>query len=177
MPNAVVYQSIWLIAFFEFFRLASLVPIATHVFDKTRYPLVQDIIFTSKGLQFIQKCAKNMQFDSQYRIVHIPKLEVAEICPVRSIKAMICIQKLRDSDPLFVVQIGQNKVPLTTFKVRAMLSKALVRMELEPKDFGFHCFRRSRACLALELKVPLENIKIHGHWRSDAVWSYLKKTP
>ena len=45
MPNAVVYQSTCLIAFFGFFRLASLVPIATHVFDKTRYPLVQDIIF------------------------------------------------------------------------------------------------------------------------------------
>ena len=62
MPSAVVYQSICLIAFFGFFRLASLVPVATHVFNKTRYPLVQDIIFTSKGLQIIQKCAKNMQF-------------------------------------------------------------------------------------------------------------------
>ena len=152
-------------------------PIATPVFDRTRYPLVQDIIFTSKGLQIILKCAKNMQFSSQYRVVHIPKIGVAEICPVRSIKAMIRVQRLTDSATLFVIYIGQEKVPLTTFKVRAVLSKALLRMGLEPKDFSFHCFRRSGACLALELKVPLENIKIHGHCRSDAVLSYLMKTP
>ena len=24
---------------------------------------------------------------------------------------------------------------------------------------------------------PLENIKIHGHWKSDAIWSYLSDTP
>ena len=94
MPNAIVYHSICLIAFFGFFLLASLVLIATHVFDKTRYPLVQDIIFTSKGLQIIQKCAKNMQFASQYRVVHIPKIGFAAICPVRSIKAMIRMQKM-----------------------------------------------------------------------------------
>ena len=50
-------------------------------------------------------------------------------------------------------------------------------MKLNPKDYGFHCFRRSGATLALELKVPLENIKIHGHWKSDAIWSYLSDTP
>ena len=177
MPNAVVYQSICLLAFFGFFRLASLVPVTSNMFDRTRHPVVQDVIFTSKGLQIIQKCAKTMQFASQYRIVHIPKLSVVDICPVKSLKTMICIQKLTDSDPLFVIGSGGTKIPVTTFKVRATLSKALVKMGLEPKDYGFHCFRRSGACLALELKVPLKNIKIHGHWRSDAVWAYLRKTP
>ena len=141
MPNAVVYQSVCLLAFFGFFRLASLVPVTSNVFDRTRHPLVQDVIFTSKGFQIIQKCAKTMQFASQYRIVHIPKLSVVDICPVRSLKTMICIQKLTESDPLFVIQSGDKKIPVTTFKVRATLSKALVKMGLEPKDYGFHCFR------------------------------------
>ena len=30
--------------------------------------------------------------------------------------------------------------------------------------------------LALEMGVPLEQIKIHGHWKSDAIWSYLTST-
>ena len=175
MPNAVVYQSVCLLAFFGFFRLASLVPVTSNVFDRTRHPLVQDVIFTSKGFQIIQKCAKTIQFASQYRIVHIPKLSIVDICPVRSLKTMICIQNLTESDPLFVIQSGDKKIPVTTFKVRATLSKALVKMGLEPKDYGFHCFRCSGACLALELKVPLEDIKIQGHWRSDAVWAYLQK--
>ena len=58
MPDAVVYQSVCLFVFFGFFCLASLVPVATHALDKTRHPLVQDIVFTSRGLQVIQKCAK-----------------------------------------------------------------------------------------------------------------------
>ena len=96
---------------------------------------------------------------------------------MKFIKSMIRAQKLIHSDPLFVLKSGQDKILLTTFKVGATLSKALIRMGLKPKDYGFHCFRRSGACLPLELKVPLENIQIHGHWRSDAVWRYLKTTP
>ena len=42
-------------------------PVPTHAFDKTRYPLVQDILLTSKGLQFILKNVKNMKFDSQFK--------------------------------------------------------------------------------------------------------------
>ena len=69
------------------------------------------------------------------------------------------------------------KIPLRTLKVRATLSKALIRMGLEPKDYGFHFFRCSGACLALEVKIHLENLIIHGHWHSDAGWSYFKKIP
>ena len=61
-----------------------------------------------------------------------------EICPVKFIKPMIRAQKLIHSDPLFMHKSGQDKIPLTTFKVRATFSKALVRMGLEPKDNGFH---------------------------------------
>ena len=58
MPNAVIYQSICLFALFGFFHLALLVPVATHAFDMTGYPLLQVTVFTSKGLQVIQKSAK-----------------------------------------------------------------------------------------------------------------------
>ena len=66
---------------------------------------------------------------------------------------------------------------LTTFRVRNVLAKAIRGMGMDPKDYGFHCFRRSGANLAFEMKVPLEHIKMHGHWKSEAVWSYLKVTP
>ena len=71
---------------------------------------------------------------------------------------------------------GEKQI-LTTFKVHNILTKAIRSMGLEPKDYGFHCFRRSGANLALEMKVPLEHIKIHGHWKSEAIWSYLKASP
>ena len=66
---------------------------------------------------------------------------------------------------------------LQHLKFVMFLTVMVKQMKLNPKDYGFHCFRRSGATLALELKVPLENIKIHSHWKSDAIWSYLSDTP
>ena len=37
-------------------------------------------------------------------------------------------------------------------------------MGLDPDGFGFHAFRRSGACLAFDQRVPIEKIKLHGHW-------------
>ena len=79
--------------------------------------------------------------------------------------------------PLFLLVIDDQRIPVTAFKVRNVLTVMVKQMKLNPKDYGFHCFRCSGATLALELKVPLENIKIHGHWKSDAIWSYLSDTP
>ena len=44
----------------------------------------------------------------------------------------------------------------------------------DAKDFGFHTFRRSGASLAFSLNVPVQNIKAHGIWSSDAVYSYFQ---
>ena len=57
------------------------------------------------------------------------------------------------------------------------MTSAVTKMHVNPKDYVFHCFRRCGATLALELKVLLENIKIHGHCRLDAIWAYLSDTP
>ena len=49
-------------------------------------------------------------------------------------------------------------------------------MGLNSSEFGFHAFRRSGATYAFECNVPVENIKVHGHWKSDAVYTYLQST-
>ena len=80
-------------------------------------------------------------------------------------------------DPLVQVEKDGTKLPVTAIQVRKSLNKFIKLLGLNPKDFGFHGFRRSGACLAFELNVPFENIKLHGKWRSDAIWAYLTKTP
>ena len=59
--NIVVFKAIYLLAFYGFFRLASLVPSHAKLFDSTKCPLVKDIVWTKDGLHFFLKCAKNMQ--------------------------------------------------------------------------------------------------------------------
>ena len=177
VENALSIKSIVLLGFFGFFRLGSLVPSAIKSFDRTRYPLVKDIIWTKDGFRIIMKCAKNMQGSHEYKVIHIPKLFASPICPVHATKAMITHLQLKPNDPLFMVSNSTGTTVLTAPQVRRVFTSAITSMGLNPPDFGFHCLRRSGACLALELKIPLQNIKIHGHWKSNAVWNYFTDIP
>ena len=40
-------------------------------------------------------------------------------------------------------------------------------------SYGFHTFCRSVASVAFDAKVPIQALQLHGHWRSDAIWSYI----
>ena len=130
-----------LLWFFGVFRLASLVPTTVKKFDPSRFLLVRDVIFTSSGMQIILKCAKNMQAHDAYKIIHVPKLQVPEICPVLAVKHMLKYVKSQQTDPLFLLVIDDRKIPVTASKVRNVLTVMVKQMKLNPKDYGFHCFR------------------------------------
>ena len=72
--NLVVFKAIYLPAFVGFFRVASLTPSHAKQFNSTRFVLVKDIVWTTDDLQFILKCAKNMQNCDEFKVIHIPKL-------------------------------------------------------------------------------------------------------
>ena len=120
---------------------------------------------------------KICRISDEFKIIHIPKLSCDIICPVNATKRLIREFNLHVNDLLFMYYVQGQKQILTTFKVRNVLAKAIKNMGLHRKDYGFQCFRRSGANLALEMRVPLEHIKMHGHWKSEAIWSYLKATP
>ena len=129
--------------------MASLTPSHAKLFNSTRFPLVNDIVWTTDGLQFILKCAKNMQNCDKFKVIHIPKLSCDTICHVLATKRLIRKFNLAADDPLFMYYVQVEKQILTTFKVHNVFTKAIRTMGLDPKDYGFHCFRRSGANLAL----------------------------
>ena len=167
---------LYLLSFFGFFRLASLVPPSIGAFDDSRFPLVQDLVWAKPGLHFILKCSKTMQALGQFKVVQIPKLPGSSLCPVTALQKLIKVMKLQPQDPLFVIHHNSEVQLLTTFKVRNLLAKSITDMNLDPRDYGFHMFRRSGATLAHTLQVPLPNIKQHGQWKSEAIYTYLKST-
>ena len=108
-----------MVAYFGFFRLASLVPNSVKSFDKTRYPVSEDVIWGPRGFHLILTCAKNMQTSGEYQVVQLPKLDNYNICPVTALKAMIAKFNYTKDTPLFLVE---NKVGVQTtvaFKVRS----------------------------------------------------------
>ena len=173
---AVTLVPLYLLAFLGFFRLASLVPPSVGSFDNSRFPLVQDLVWAKPGLHFILKCSKTMQTSGQFKVVQIPKLSGSSLCPVTALQRLIKVRRLQPQDPLFVINHNSQIPMLTTFKVRNQLAKSITDMNLDPRDYGFHMFRRSGATLAYNLQVPLPNIKQHGQWKSEAIYTYLKST-
>ena len=175
--DGIVFQALFSLAFFGFFRLVSLVPAYVNGFDSSRFPLVLDVVWAPPGVQMILKHAKDMQSSNEFRIVYIPRLSNVKICPVKALQVMIRTMNLVHSDPLFMIHEKGHRKILTAFKVRNVLAQAVRQMGLHPQEFGFHAFRRSGASLAFNENVPLEYIKVHGHWKSNAVWAYLKNAP
>ena len=116
-----------------------------------------------------------MQSASEYRLVQLPRLSNAQLCPVVAVQTMIKRMSLSQFDPLFYDK-NCNRQHLTAHVARKVLKSLVIKMDLNPRDFGFHTFRRSGASWAFSKGVPLEKIKIHGHWHSEAVWSYLPTT-
>ena len=70
--NGVTYRALFFIAYFGFFRLASLVPNSVKSFDETRYPVFGDVIWGPPGVHLILTCVKNMQTSGDYQGVLFP---------------------------------------------------------------------------------------------------------
>ena len=118
-----------------------------------------------------------MQNSGQYHVVQLPELKNALICPVLALKNML--QKIKTSfdQPLFQIHTKKGIVPLIASNARSFLKTCIASMGLNLSHYTFHSFRRSGASLAFDSSVALENIKQHGNWKSEAVWTYLNSTP
>ena len=172
-----VYKAIFLMGFFGFYRLSTLVPSAKAGFSPSRFLMHGDIIWAPPGAHVITKCSKSMQISGQSHIVQLSELSDARICPVRALKKIVS-RNVSDHDrPLFLVSAQGSPSILTAHKVRSVLRKSIKSLGLSPGEYGYHTFRRSGACWAFDNDVNLDHIKTHGGWRSDAIWRYLVKTP
>ena len=61
--------------------------------------------------------------------------------------------------PMFSYMGSDRLVVITQTQARKVLSTSLSNMGLNPKDYGFHTFRRSSASLASSLNIPIQFIK------------------
>ena len=174
-PSGFIYKAIFLLAYFAFLRLSNLAPSSASKFDPTRNFTRGDIIFGPPGAHVIVKWAKSMQSSSKHQVVQIPSLPASPLCPVRALKFLLSSIPGSPSSPLFVSPPSLS--PISAPMVSATLSRLLLSLKLDPSHFGFHAFRRSAVSWAADHDVPLQNLKAHGGWSSNAIHTYLKFTP
>ena len=172
-----VYKAAFMLAFFAFLRVSNVAPPSATSFDPTRHILRSDVIFGSPGAHLIIKWSKSMQAASSHCVVQIPALPTSPICPVAALKALLSYAPASPSSPLFIIPSPSGSSILTAPMLSATLKRLLTALKLNPAHYGFHCFRRSGVSWAVDNGIPIQNLKLHGGWASDAINTYIKETP
>ena len=89
--NHATYVALCLVSFFGIFRLGSLCPDNLSGFDRTRFPVLGDVIWGPPGAHILITCSKTMQKSGEIHVVQLPLLKDSILCPVMALKEMIKI--------------------------------------------------------------------------------------
>ena len=172
-----VFKALFLMAFFGFFRLSNLCPHSLDSYDFTRHLSAGDIFFHNNILKVLLKWSKTIQSRDKVKIISLPGLGKAKICPIKAIKKLLTMYFPEKNQPLFQYKYPSGWKVLIDSKVRKTLSYLNTKLGYPPHYFTFHSFRKSGASLAFASHVPLQQIKFQGTWSSDCVWSYIHSNP
>ena len=167
-----VFKALYLLLFFSFLRLSNVLPHTVKTFDNTRQLARGDVIFTKDGAVILIKWSKTIQDRKNFATIPIPDLGSLVLCPIKALKLMLHMFPLHQDSPWFVLSRNSQFSPLTDSTARKHL-KDISRALGLPSSITFHDFRRAGASWAFQQGVPLEYIRSHGTWKSDAIWSYL----
>lgn len=173
LPFPYLYKALFLLAFFSFCRISNFSPVASEKFDPSRQFIRNDLVWGHPGAHLIIKWAKNMQDRTSHQVVQIPIVSNKILCPIAALQTYFAKCPAGVTAPMFCHPI--TKLPLIQSTIRHALNLVLCKLNIPKGYITFHSFRRSGATFAFNKHVPLEDIKVHGGWRSSAVWAYLKQ--
>ena len=165
--SGVVYRAAFLLGFFDFqiwhlMQLQVLIPLDI---------LLGRTFSTKEHVNVIIKWSKTVQTRNRVQCVTLPKLRNRRICPHR---AKSGFQVMSTNSSLLQLPTGQGLNPLTDSRVRKILKRINVALDLSSYYFTFHDLRRSGATLAYNYHVPIQDIKGHGTRSKDYVYRYIQ---
>ena len=169
-----VYKTAILLGFFAFLRLSNLAPHALAGFDSTRHLTGHDVFFTKHYAKVLIKWSKTIQTRDKVQCLTLPKLKNISICPYRALKHIFKLYPMSSDSSLLQLPSEHGLQPLTDSRVRKFLKRINIALNLPANYFTFHDLRRSGATLAYNAHVPIQDIKRHGTWSSDCVWTYIQ---
>ena len=115
--NGRIFAALFLSAFFGFFRLSTLVPNNLHSFDKSRFPIQNDLIWAKHDAHIIIACSKSMQISGEVQVVQLPSLSTLEMCPVKALQLLMTHIPSGKQLPLFQICTKHGWQVLTAPKV------------------------------------------------------------
>ena len=70
--------------------------------------------------------------------------------------------------------IFRDKSPVTARNARELLKLIIANLGLDNKNYGMHSLRIGRASDLIKYNYSLEEVKRMGHWKSNAVYKYIR---
>ena len=169
-----LYQTILLVAYYGLFRIGEVTK-GDHVIKARNVYLGQNknkVLF--------------MLYSSKTHDVSKPpqKVKISEVSTGNTNKSyhfyhfkhLFCYSKLRQEckqseEQLFIFRDG---TPVEPNDIRVVLKEAIVSIGLDPRLYSFHGIRAGRTTDLFHWGYTIEEIKIIGRWRSNAIYRYLK---
>ena len=165
--------SAFLLAFFTMARKANMVPTSLKTFDFRKQLARRNVFLGKDGLLVVFPWSKTNQSGSRNVMIPVSALNNSTLCPVRAYENLISLVHLRDFHPAFTFQVVPRVKCLTAYLFVKKLRSLIKGINLDPRLFTGHSFRRGGATFAFQAHVPGEMIKLTGDWSSDAYLKYL----
>ena len=160
--------------YFGMLRQSNLAPRRASQFDKSRHTCRGDIILAPPGVIVVVKWSKAQQTVDNIPLVPLPRVPRAQTDPVAAYHQLTALHPTGHPDqPLLTLPGKRGYVVVTTAQLAWALRQLIMALQLDPKDYSLHSLRRGGATTAYRAGVDELSVKKHGHWRSDAFWSYI----
>ena len=95
-------------------------------------------------------------------------------CPFNNIKQYLAIRKsIKNTEEQFSILRDLSNVTASIF--RNVLKNAITSFGFQARLYSSHSFRSGRMIGMMDMGIPFERIKKIGHWKSHAIYAYLKE--
>ena len=170
-----VFKCAILFCFFGFFRQSNVAPRSPQLYDCSRDTSRSDVNIKTNGLLVRLKWTKTHQVAHKPVYVHLPRIQGSPLCPRQAyVRMCAAIPTQSSTAPLLLCTTkGKPHTVVTTRMLATQFNRLITRLHLPTACYTLHSLRKGGATLCHNMGVPLDKIKTHGTWTSDAVLSYI----
>ena len=167
-PSLVPLRVALVFSFLGYLRISNLS--TAQSFDPARHSSWADVRPCKQGILLDLKCTKTLQTKRGVTTIPLAALEDNRICPSATMLPWITPDK---TTPLLLTTAPPVGKTISASTLRVMFHRAAQAAGLADKHYTPHRLRRGGASFCFQAGVPLDHIKKHGTWSSQAVDRYL----
>ncbi len=171
-PIGVILRVVFTFGFFGFCRQSNLAPQSIKAFNRNQNTTRGCVKFAQPGLVLTLPWSKNNQEGGQPQVVPLPELpQDPVLCPITVFKQLLKISpNVKKSQPL----LSLPHIPIITIpNINQWFHLVISSLHWQKLGLTLHGLRKGGATAAIQAGASFPSVRLHGFWRSDAIWSYI----